>query len=180
LAEHQIQRFRARRRQLLLQLDALPAEILTLLLVNSGLGGPRLDLLELPLVILPFPIVIVGQHPDGRGQHKERRHAEDDVHQPQVAPGGFGGRHVLMLVTNDEGLMSGGLVSGSLVRPQLYRTTRHQATRHQTPHSPSITKAQKLRKYSGMLMMYFKFTVHRSTIFSGSDSMNNSRFDISM
>ena len=39
---------------------------------------------------------------------------------------------------------------------------------------------QKFKKYSGILTMYFKFSVHRSAIFNGRAAMNNNKFDISM
>jgi hypothetical protein len=42
------------------------------------------------------------------------------------------------------------------------------------------TIGQKFKKYSGIAMMYFKFTVHRSTILIGSVIINSSKFDISM
>ena len=67
-----------------------------------GLGGhlrdpgrcrPRFEFAEALLVFLPGPVVVGREHRDRRQQQHDRREAEDDVQQFQIAPGLFCGRH---------------------------------------------------------------------------------------
>jgi hypothetical protein len=46
--------------------------------------------------------------------------------------------------------------------------------------SGALRAAQKFKKYSGIVIKYFKLKIHRRTILMGSDSMNKSRFAITM
>ena len=44
----------------------------------------------------------------------------------------------------------------------------------------SKARCQKFSENSGMLTMYFRFSVQRNTIFNGSDSISSIRFAITM
>ena len=60
---------------------------------DPGRRRPRFELAKALLVLFPGPVVVGREHRDRCQQQHDRRDAEDDVQQFQVAPGLFCGRH---------------------------------------------------------------------------------------
>ena len=142
------------------------------LLVDPRLRGPGLDVLELPLVMSSR--ADCDRRPASRSSWPaspattRRRRRASASGSPSCSVAG---------------------ISASTLRMTLRTMPQSDANDHTAHRSHRFVigfafvihdGGQKFKKYSGMLTMYFRFTVQRSTILNGSDIMNSSRFAITM